>query len=644
MRFPPDLLDEIRARLPVSQVVSRHVKLNRKGREFVGLSPFKQEKTPSFTVNDQKGFYHCFATGEHGDIFKFLIVTEGLSFPEAVERLAEEARVSLPKLEPHQADYEEVRGRLLNALEQACFYFQAQLKGALGREARDYLERRGVTREQQAHFRVGYAPGGRFALKEHLCRAGFKLEELIKSGMVIGGDDIAVPYDRFRNRVIFPISDLRGRVIAFGGRALDAAQPAKYLNSPETPLFHKGSVLFNGANGRRAAREAGTVIVTEGYMDVIALDGAGLSHAVAPLGTALTEDQMRQLWRMAPEPILCFDGDTAGVKAAHRAVETVLPLLQPGHSLRFAFLPEGLDPDDLIRRAGREAMAETLAGAQTLSDVLWNKEWQAGEWTTPELRASLEHRIGGLIQGIAHSGVRAHYHQDMTRRFGRAWSANQARWVNKTQGRSNQWSRGSQHDRAKRRGEANRAGSAGVAPSQSTSLLRSNLVQGSKSLVSSREALMMLTLLNHPWLIDQHAEDIAGLQFESKAMSQLRDQVLGIHAEENPLDRATLAAHLERLGLGKSIGLAERAITHKSDRFSEPNASERDVELAWRHIVSLHKRQFELQRAVRSVDAANASDGTVEALVHLQALHEVLEDTEGQEATIDGYGTDPSVA
>ena len=368
MRFPPSLLDEIRTRLPVSQVVARKVALKRAGRELKGLSPFKQERTPSFFVNDHKGSWFDFSSGQNGDIFKFVMLTEGLSFPEAVERLAEEAGLPMPKAGPREVEQEDERTRLHALLEASVRFFEAQLAAGGGTEARRYLERRGLSADTIARFRLGYAPNARSALKEHLAKAGFTAADMVASGMLIAGDDIPVSYDRFRHRIIFPITDIKGRVIAFGGRALDPDAPAKYLNSPETPLFHKGAILYNAHGARTAAHDQGRIIVVEGYMDVIALAQAGFAHTVAPLGTALTEDQVRLLWRMVPEPILCFDGDAAGRRAAFRAVETVLPHLKPGFSVQFAFLPDGLDPDDLIRQHGAAAF-QADPGQQDLAPV-----------------------------------------------------------------------------------------------------------------------------------------------------------------------------------------------------------------------------------------------------------------------------------
>ncbi|MBZ0216965.1 MAG: DNA primase, partial [Fimbriimonadaceae bacterium] len=343
MRFSPQFLDEIRARLAVSDVVGRKVRLQKRGREFVGLSPFNPEKTPSFTVNDQKGFYHCFSSGKHGDIFGFVMETEGLEFPEAVERLANEAGIALPKPDPVAAERAQRDKTLYDVQELACAYFEEQLQSRAGAAARGYLSDRGVDPLTQQKFRLGYAPRDRHALKQYLAAHDVPVDVMNRSGLIISGDDIAVSYDRFRDRIMFPISDSRGRMIAFGGRALSPDAKAKYLNSPETPIFHKGGNLYNAFNAREAAHKRGTAIVVEGYMDVIALAMAGFTNAVAPLGTALTEDQLGLLWRMGDEPVLCFDGDSAGRKAMYRAIDLALPKLSPGKSLSFALLPEGQD-------------------------------------------------------------------------------------------------------------------------------------------------------------------------------------------------------------------------------------------------------------------------------------------------------------
>src|SRR6201995_3770559 len=384
MRFTPQFLDELRARLPVSEVVGRRVKLKRAGREWKGLSPFQQEKSPSFTVNDQKGFYHDFSSGKHGDIISFLMETEGVGFTEAVERLASMAGVPLPAVTPDAARHEQRRKTLHDVMDLAAKFFADTLASRGGAKARGYLADRAISPSVQLQFRLGYAPGERFALKEYLGAQGIPVEDMVEAGLLISGDDIPVPYDRFRDRVMFPIADLRGRVIAFGGRALEKDQPVKYLNSPETPLFHKGDNLYNLATARQAAHDCSRIAWVEGYVYVIAMLGGGYGASVAPLGTALTENQLTLLWKMADEPILCFDGDKAGQKAAWRGADLALPHLKPHKSLRFATLPEGQDPDDLARSGGRGAIEEVIAAARPLAEIIWSGGVEGGKFASPE--------------------------------------------------------------------------------------------------------------------------------------------------------------------------------------------------------------------------------------------------------------------
>ncbi len=416
MRFPDSLLDEIRARLPASAVVGRRVKLKKQGREFAGLSPFNAEKTPSFFVNDTKGKWFDFSAQKNGDIFTFLMETEGLSFPEAVERLAAEAGVAMPARDQFAEEREKERATLHEVMELATKFFEAALQGRAGATARGYLQNRALGPDLQRRFRIGYAPSDRSALKEHLASKNVTQEQMIAAGLLVTGDDIPVSFDRFRDRVIFPIADFKGRIVAFGGRALAADVPAKYLNSPETELFHKGSLLYNGAEARKATHDTGTVIAVEGYVDVVQMVGAGFLHTVAPLGTALTERQLQILWRMADEPILCFDGDKAGVRAAFRAADLALPLLAPGKSLRFALLPAGQDPDDLVRSGGRDAMAAVIAAARPLVDMIWVRETEAGVFDTPERRAALEAKLREIARAIGDESVRRHYIQAFAER------------------------------------------------------------------------------------------------------------------------------------------------------------------------------------------------------------------------------------
>src|ERR1700679_3810217 len=332
MKFTLEFLDEIRARLPVSEGAGARVKLRKEGREWRGLSPFSAERTPSFFVNDQKGFFHDFSSGKHGDGFAFLMETEGLTFPEAVERLAGMAGLPMPRPSSADAAEDKKRASLIDVVAMAARLFEANLQQPIGAKARGYLADRGLGAPVQQRFGLGFASSERFHLRDALASQGVGAEAMIDAGLLVHGEDIAVPYDRFRDRVMFPIHDRSGRVIAFGGRAMDSSVKPKYLNSPETELFHKGATLFNHHRARKAAHDKDEAIVVEGYVDVIAMSRVGYPNTVASLGTALTGDQCQLLWRMASEPILCLDGDKAGRKAAFRAIDTALPLIPPGRT------------------------------------------------------------------------------------------------------------------------------------------------------------------------------------------------------------------------------------------------------------------------------------------------------------------------
>src|SRR5580704_10275633 len=417
MRFPPFFLDEIKARLPVSEVVRARVKLTRSGREWNGPSPFNAETKPSFFVNDQKMAWFDFSAGKNGNIFDFVMETEGLSFPDAVARLAHDAGLALPRVSPEAEAEEKAHASLHEALARAASYFSARLAGGEGRAARAYLAGRGIDPGLQGRFRLGYALPEKYALRDYLAGAAVPLQTIIEAGLLIHGEDIAVPYDRFRDRIMFPIHDSGGQVIAFGGRALAPDAPAKYLNSPETALFHKGAILYNHHYARRAAQSTGQLIVVEGYVDVIAMTSAGFDATVAPLGTALTPDQCELLWKMAEEPILCFDGDRAGRKAAYRAIDMALPVIGPGRSLVFALLPDGQDPDDLVQSGGREAVAQLLSRILPLADLIWVRETENKSFATPERRAGLERRFGEIAREIRDEALRRHYQAAFKERF-----------------------------------------------------------------------------------------------------------------------------------------------------------------------------------------------------------------------------------
>jgi len=400
MRFPPSFLDELKARLPVSEVVGKRVKLKKAGREWKGLSPFQQEKTPSFTVNDQKQFYHDFSTSKHGNIFDFVMETEGVSFPEAVERLASMAGLPLPRTSREEEQREDRQKSLHDVMELAAKYFEQNLASNIGAHARGYLTDRGIVPSTSLEFRLGYATPNRFGLKEHLGSKGVSVSDMIETGLLVAGDDIPVPYDRFRDRIIIPIHDQRGRVIGFGGRALRSDVQPKYLNSPETSLFHKGSVVFNFHRAREPAHKVGSVVVVEGYMDAIAVYQAGIKSVVATMGTAFTEEQIATLWRLSSEPVICFDADRAGVAAAYRSIDRILPLLTVGKTFRFVSMREEKDPDDLIREKGVQAFRDVLSGSLPMWDVLWEREIADTDVRTPDRQAALEQKLYSIIRTI----------------------------------------------------------------------------------------------------------------------------------------------------------------------------------------------------------------------------------------------------
>ncbi|WP_168452229.1 DNA primase [Sphingopyxis microcysteis] len=413
MTLTPQWLDELRSRITLSTLIGRTVKVIRAGREYKACCPFHNEKTPSFTINDEKGFYHCFGCSAHGDAIRWMTDQRGLSFMDAVKELAAEAGMDVPAPDPRAAKKAEEQASLRDVTQAAADWFAQQLASSNGAPAREYLAKRGISEATRKAFGFGLAPESRSALKEALKK--FPTAMLVESGMLIAVDD-KEPYDRFRGRLMIPIRDARGRVIAFGGRILGDGEP-KYLNSPDTPLFDKGRTLYNLDKASPASRQTNRIIVVEGYMDVIALAEAGIADAVAPLGTALTENQLGMLWRMVPVPVLCFDGDSAGQKAAMRAAMRALPLLRPGFSLAFATLPAGQDPDDLVRARGAEGFAAIVDEAQPLVERLWAHEVAAGPLTTPEERAALKTRLLAHADAIEDADVRHHYREAFRERL-----------------------------------------------------------------------------------------------------------------------------------------------------------------------------------------------------------------------------------
>jgi DNA primase len=660
MRFTPQFLDELRARLSVSEVVGKRVKLKKAGREWKGLSPFQQEKTPSFYVNDQKGFYHDFSSGKHGDIITFVMETDGLPFAEAVERLASMAGLPLPAVTPDAARHEQRRRTLHDVMDLAATYFAETLASRVGAKARGYLADRAISPATQVQFRLGYASPDRFALKEHLGKLGVSVDDMVETGLLVAGNDIPVPYDRFRDRVMFPITDLRGRVIAFGGRALEKDVPAKYLNSPETPLFHKGDNLYNHQTARKATHDGSALIVVEGYVDVIAMVTAGFAGSVAPLGTALTENQLQLLWKMADEPILCFDGDKAGQKAAYRAADLALPFLSPGKSLRFALLPEGQDPDDLVRAGGRAAVEEVIAAARPLADMLWSRELEGGNFATPERRAALEARIKELAGGIRDEVVRRYYRQDLAERLQRTFAPDSGRGG--FAGRGNfRAGGGGRAFQPRGGGQANRFGNPGFGnqrrgvpgpvmlpsgPYQAASpqLAASPIMQGQRSAISRREALILQILINHPWLLHEHLEEAAALEFIHSDVHKLRAAIIAAFANDHhhspdPSEQAEkMREDLERGGFSQLIQRVEGRITTGAVWGARQGAARDDVLSTWHQLVALHRQYHSLLRELKDAELALGEEPSEANMAWLRDLKARLAEVDGTEALIEGFG------
>ncbi len=556
MAFPPGFLDELRGRISLPGLVSRQVKLERRGREFAGLCPFHTEKTPSFYVVEDKNFFHCFGCGAHGDAIGFVMRADNLDFLEAVEKLAGEAGLAVPQSTPEEREKAQRQKTLLETLEAAAAFYEARLWSPAGSTARSYLGARGLDADTIRRFRLGWAPDDRQSLRRALT-ADFGEALLVETGLLHRPEE-GEAFDYFRNRVMFPIGDRAGRIIAFGGRVLADGQP-KYLNSPESPIFQKGRVLYGWSAARAAAADRRDAIVTEGYMDVIALHHAGFASAVAPLGTALTEYQLEELWRLGPEPILCFDGDAAGQRAAARALRRALPLLRPGRSLRFAVLPSGEDPDSLIRSAGRDIFEQVLAAARPLSHMLWEIELGASPVDTPERRADLDHRLMENVALIADATVRNEY-----RRFVRDRLFEGGR---------------------KRRVVASSSTPRGFAQKVATEFVREGPLSPPRPPDRVQRELLFRILLQWPSLLDEVAEEFATIEMPEPDLDKLRREILQIEALHPGLEASTLRQHLHTNGFAATV---EAFISPSVDSgFLIRRSATDDARNEWAHVIEM---------------------------------------------------------
>jgi DNA primase len=603
MRFDERFLDEIKSRVRLSDVIGKTVKLKRQGREYAGLSPFTKEKTPSFFVNDDKGFWHDFSSGKHGDLIGFLQEVERLSFPEAVERIAIEAGVPLPAADPQAHEREQKRLGLQEWLELAQRWFAANLRRPPGKDAREYLERRGLPADQWERFGIGYAPNNRSGLKDALVQRGARPADLVEAGLLISPEGGGQPYDRFRDRIIFPITDTRGRIVSFGGRAMNPDDKAKYLNGPETALFHKGKLVYGMSEARRLRGAGGDdqpIVVVEGYMDVIACQRAGIA-AVAPMGTALTEEQMEVLWRLDREPVLCFDGDKAGLRAAYRAVDRALPQLKPGRSFRFVLLTGGQDPDDVLREKGALALRDMLSRTRPLVEILFQKERDVEPLDTPERRAGFKQRLRNAAAAVPEGDLASEYRRQLLAGFDQMFPRDTPMNREKAP-----W----------RRGGFNAPGGSSLEGKAAAASLALS--------IEPTVAAVAQGVLDDPARLDDHLEALQTYGFGDPALNGLAREIVRLRLEADSLDSGSLHRHLAQAGLGASIREIERAALKSGAPFLSTDMMLADARVSWSQAFEVLTRLAALEEAL---DSAKSESGTVfdaEAFKRLKAERDAL--------------------
>lgn len=579
MTIPAGFLDELRARLRLADIVGKRVRLTRRGRDFLGLCPFHQEKTPSFTVFDTH--YHCFGCGAHGSAFDFVMQMEGLGFREAVERLAAEAGLAMPVDRPEQREADRRRRDLHEVVEAAASHYQKMLRMPAGRDALAYLHRRGVSEALIERFRLGFAPDSRGGLRTELSHRGFEENLMVEAGLLIRPEADGRPaYDRFRGRVMFPIADRQGRIVAFGGRVLGSGEP-KYLNSPETPLFHKSRLLYGLAEAAKAARSTGTLIVAEGYMDVIALVGAGWPNAVAPLGTALTAEQIGELWRTVSEPVVLFDPDAAGQRAAMRAAERVLPLLKPGYGLRFAFIETatGDDPDGVTRRYPSDFITRALSSSLSLADVLFWAATAGQRADTPEKKSRIQKQLEDQIQLVNDPSMRAYFMSDFKKRL---WDRG---------GREQRIARGRNAVRRTGLGASRRAGSAGAGTGLRTEAFVAEMQQRNRTVLRQREAILLAVLVSTPDAVDIVGERLGFLTFSDPDLDSLRQAILNAVGSEPGLDSQCLKSHLRSLGHSSALDSIMNAWTFEHAFFARPGTAIETAVEGWEETYAFYRRE-----------------------------------------------------
>ncbi|AFR26581.1 DNA primase [Bartonella quintana] len=630
MRFPSDFLDEIRTRLPISTVIGQRVvfdpqKSKPSRGDFWCCCPFHGEKTPSFHCDDHKGRYYCFGCGVSGDIFTFLCELDGLRFSESVERLADFAGMKLPVSDPQSHKRQMEKADLYDVMKIAMDFFQYSLHDKGGAQARRYLDERGVTPKLAERFRIGFAPIRRTALKEALSARGISIKQMEDCGLLKVNEDGTTSYDRFRNRIMFPIEDLRGRVVAFGGRALEKDTQAKYLNSSETVLFHKGNMLYNAAAARKNSRLVGdkknrSLLVVEGYMDVITLTKAGFERVVAPLGTALTEAQIALLWQIGSDPIFCFDGDEAGLKAAFRVAERVLPLLKVGVSVRFVLLPQGKDPDEIICAGGAQLFASFLQKSISLIELLWWRATYGKDFETPEARAALEKQLKQQIFTINDADIRRYYFQDIKKRlfdFFRPFFL-----------------------KKKDAGQYDQNPKNRIFKDQSFSMLaNSNIIRDSSHSVPLREAVILLILAYYPELWYENFEVLAALELENTQLISLHQSMLEVLGSQQLHNKETMIAFLEERGQKTLLERMKNLVQNVGMRTVFAGAPIEDARAVLKQAIYLHLQEYHLHKRLQDIEEQLVENPNNEIFNLLREIKIELEQTQATEALIEGFGS-----
>jgi len=602
MSLPPTFLDELRSRVSIATVVGRRVtwdqrKSNQGKGDMWAPCPFHQEKTASFHVDDRKGFYHCFGCGAKGDAITFLRELDNLGFMEAVEVLAREAGMQMPARDPQAAKAAKKQAELTDVIEMAVQHYRLMLHTAKGARARDYLASRGLDEAAQERWGIGYAPDARQGLLSHLRGKDIPEDMIVTAGLCARPDGGGTPYDRFRDRIIFPIRDARGRAISLGGRALSPEARAKYLNGPESPVFHKGRALYNIGPARSASGRDVPLIVAEGYMDVIALSEHGFGATVAPLGTAITAEQLEMLWRVSPEPVIALDGDAAGLRAAMRLISLALPLLEPGRSLRFCLLPEGQDPDDLLRAGGAGAMRKLLDAAEPMVNLLWRRETEGRSFDSPERRAMLDDALAKAVGQIANPVIRRHYDQAL-----RDMKWNLFRPQRRDRGKGRDWG-------AKGRGQGSRFG----APEPATPGARRSPLAAAgagTSVEAMREAVILATLLTTPAAITKFETALETLEPAIPEHEALRTALLRA-ADLPPGEvRAAIAAETGEAALENLLSLRHVQIAPALRRAGDLDFAIQALEEEFAKLAALRGARREIDEAEADItetgeDAAN---------------------------------------